>query len=556
MRFYRYGLVLGTALIITAPPAFAENYTLALFHTNDLHGRTDQYPYLVTTLNEARETFGDGLLLDAGDIFSGTLYFAEFQGQDALEFMNLMGYDAFVPGNHEFDLGDAEEGHQALAAFFAGANFPILSANLDFSTSPEFANMRGESISSDPLAGRLYDGIIVEHDGEPIGIFGLSTQDSETISSPDQVTISDYRQAAEAMVASFEAQGVNKIIALTHLGYDSDPSMGNDLLLAEHIEGIDIIVGGHSHTQVSPPKLHTEGSEGDELSPTVIGQAGEYGEYLGVMQVTFDADGVVVDASGELLAVDDREADADAVKRLEPYTAKIETLRDTQVGAKVISTLPNPRHGSGDEQSVRANETALGNLIADAQLHAAHQVAAETVMAVQNSGGIREAIEAGDVSVGDLIAVQPFGNRLTLLDVTGAELLDTFEIALANAPGEDGGFLQVSAGVELIYDSGEPLGERVVSLSVAQEGAMQTIDPERTYTIATNNFTAAGGDGHTVLGAAYEDGRNTIVGNTDWEMLRDYMVERKEVFYQVEGRIADVAQEGVGQEEVAQEASQ
>jgi 2',3'-cyclic-nucleotide 2'-phosphodiesterase (5'-nucleotidase family) len=344
------------------------------------------------------------------------------------------------------------------------------------------------------------------------------------------------------MVASFEEQGVNKIIALTHLGYNSDPSMGNDLLLAEHVEGIDIIIGGHSHTQVSPPMLLSESRRGGLIqSPTVIGQAGEYGQHLGVMQVTFDDDGVVVDASGELLVADDREADADAAKRLEPYTAEIETLRDTQVGAKVIADLPNPRHGNGDSLSVRASETALGNLITDAQLHAAHLVAPDTVMAIQNSGGIREAIGSGDVSVGELIVVQPFGNRLTLLDVTGAELLETFEIALANAPGENGGFLQVSAGVELVYDSREPVGERVVSLKVAQEGAMQAIDPERTYAIATNNFTAAGGDSHAALGGAYEDGRNTIVGNTDWEMLRDYMVERKKIFYKVEGRIRDLA---------------
>lgn len=543
MRLNHYGIALGTAFFVTIPPAFADSYTLTLFHTNDLHGRTDQYPLLITTLNEAREQYGEGLLLEAGDIFSGTLYFNEFQGQDALEFMNLMGYDAFVPGNHEFDLGDPEEGHQALAAFFSGANFPILGANLDFSASPEFADMLGESISSDPQAGRLYDGIIVEHDGEQIGIFGLSTQDSKTISSPGQITISDYREAAEAMVAGFEEQGVNKIIALTHLGYDSDPSVGNDLLLAEYVEGIDIVIGGHSHTKVAPPTLMTENRDGEALTPTVIGQAGEYGQYLGVMQVTFDADGVVVDVSGELLAADEREADPDAAERLEPYTAAIEELRDTQVGAKVIAALPNPRHGNGDEQSVRADETALGNLITDAQLHAAHKVAPDTVMAIQNSGGIREPIEAGDVSVGNLIAVQPFGNRLTLLDVSGKELLETFEIALANAPDENGGFLHVSAGVKLAYDSGKPAGERVVSLEIAQEGAMQAVDSERTYTIATNNFTAAGGDSHSVLGAAYDDGRNTIVGNTDWEMLRDYMVERKEVFYQVEGRIVDVAQQ-------------
>ncbi|RRR31120.1 bifunctional metallophosphatase/5'-nucleotidase, partial [Schaalia georgiae] len=178
--------------------------------------------------------------------------------QDALTFMNLMGYDAFVPGNHEFDLGDPETGHQALAAFFAGADFPILGANLDFSASPEFAERLGERITADPQAGYLYDGMILEHQGERIGIFGLSTQDSDAISSPGLVTIGEYRQAAEAMVEALEAQGVNKIIALTHLGYDSDPRVGNDLLLAEQVEGIDVIIGGHSHTRVAPPTLLTE----------------------------------------------------------------------------------------------------------------------------------------------------------------------------------------------------------------------------------------------------------------------------------------------------------
>ncbi|EGP19146.1 5'-nucleotidase C-terminal domain-containing protein, partial [Halomonas sp. TD01] len=237
-------------------------------------------------------------------------------------------------------------------------------------------------------------------------------------------------------------------------------------------------------------------------------------------------------------AADERAADPDAAERLEPYTAAIEELRDTQVGATVTAALPNPRHGSGDSRSVRANETALGNLITDAQLYAARKVAPDTMLAIQNSGGIREPVETGDVSVGDLIAVQPFGNRLTLLDVTGAELLETFEIALTNVPDENGGFLQVSAGVELVYDSREPVGERVVSLTITQ----QAIDPERTYTIATNNFTAAGGDSHAVLGAAYEDGRNTIVGNTDWQMLRDYLVSLGEVTYRVEGRIVDIAE--------------
>ncbi|GGC95090.1 bifunctional metallophosphatase/5'-nucleotidase [Vreelandella lutescens] len=541
MHALRTGITLGTALWVVTPAALAQSFTLTLYHTNDLHGRTDAYPSLITTLNEAKATYGDGLLLEAGDIFSGTLYFNEFLGQDALTFMNAMGYDAFVPGNHEFDLGSPEAGHQALAAFFAEANFPVLGANLDFSAAAEFAERVGESISASPQSGYLYDGIIVEQEGEQIGIFGLSTQDSETISSPGEVVISDYREAAEAMVAAFEAQGVNKIIALTHLGYDSDPSVGNDLLLAQQVEGIDIIIGGHSHTRVTPPTLVSHTLAGEAKAPTAIGQAGEYGEHLGVMQVTFDADGVVQEVTGELLATEERTPDEAALAQLAPFTQAIEALRDQQVGATAIRTLENPRHGQGEAQSVRANETALGNLIADGQLYAAQRVVPDTIMAFQNSGGIREALPEGEVTVGELVAVQPFGNRLTLLEVTGAELLETFEIALANAPEENGGFLQVSAGTQLVFDSRLPVGERVVSLKVNREGAMQAIDPDKTYTVATNNFTAAGGDSHAALGAAYDDGRNTIVGNTDWEMLRDHIVALGEVFYQPEGRITDRA---------------
>lgn len=543
MRIHREGMALGTVLLLAVPPAFADHYTLTLFHTNDLHGRSDLYPQLITTLAEAREQFGDGLLLDAGDVFSGTLYFNEFQGSDAIEFMNLMGYDAFVPGNHEFDLGDPETGHQALAEFFAAADFPILGANLDFSTSPEFATLLGESISAEPKPGHLYDGIVVEHGGERIGIFGLSTQASETISSPGNVTIGDYREAAEAMVAEFEAQGINKIVALTHLGFESDPSVGNDMLLAQHVDGIDVIIGGHSHTRLDSPVVVAENDLGESKAPTVIGQANEYGKYLGVMQVTFDDEGVVTDASGELLASEEREPDAKAAEMLAPYTAQIEEVRDTQTGAHLAVTLPNPRHGKGDAQSVRADETALGNLIADGQLEAARRVEPQTVLAIQNGGGIREPIAAGDVSVGELIAVQPFGNRLTLMNVTGAELLETFEIALAGAPEESGAFLQVSRGTEVVYDSREPAGERVVSLKVMRNGELQEVNPERSYIIATNNFTAAGGDSHTALEAAFDDDRSTIVGNTDWEMLRDYMVARQEVAPTVEGRIVDIARQ-------------
>ncbi|MCP1328669.1 bifunctional UDP-sugar hydrolase/5'-nucleotidase, partial [Halomonas sp. 707D4] len=298
-----------------------------------------------------------------------------------------------------------------------------------------------------------------------------------------------------------------------------------------------------SHTRLDAPVTVAENALGEAKAPTVIGQANEYGKYLGVMQVTFDDDGVVTASRGELLAAEDFEPDADAAAMLEPYTARIEELRDAEVGVTLGTALPNPRHGNGDEQSVRADETALGNLISDGQLAAARRVNPQTVMALQNGGGIREPIPEGPVTVGELIAVQPFGNRLTLMDVTGAELLQTFEIALASAPEESGAFLQVSNGTEVVYDSREPAGERVVSLKVTENGELNEIDPARTYVIATNNFTAAGGDDHAALEAAHNDERSHIVGNTDWEMLRDYLVEQGDVAPRVEGRIVDRARD-------------
>ncbi|WP_018922893.1 5'-nucleotidase C-terminal domain-containing protein [Salsuginibacillus kocurii] len=518
----------------------SETTSLNIFHTNDLHGRTDAYPQLITTYEAAQEEYGDdGLLLDGGDVFSGTLYFNEFHGQDAVQFMNMMEYDAFVPGNHEFDLGDEEEGHPELAEFFAEANFPIVASNMDFSAYEEFVDDEKGDVSFESEDGALYDGIVEEVDGEEVGIFGLNTEDTVDISSPQEVEFHDYIETAEKMVTQFEEEGIDKIVALTHLGYDSDPSVGNDNLLAEHVEGIDVIIGGHSHDEIEPPTLIEENADGEEMEPTVIGQAGEYGEHVGAMQVDFDENGVVTNVEGELFATEDYDEDPEAAEKLEPYTKAIEEIEEEPAGSEVITELPNPR---GDETSVRAAETALGNLITDAQLDAALSADDDVVMALQNGGGIREPIAEGEVTVGELINVQPFGNRLALLELSGEEIYEAFETSVQDVPDENGGFLQVSEGTQVTFDSDSEPGERVNSVEIEVDGEYEAIDEDETYTIATNNFTATGGDGFEVFADAYDDGRGTIIGHTDWEMLRDYMAELGEVDYHIEDRIVDEAQ--------------
>ncbi|AXF56988.1 bifunctional metallophosphatase/5'-nucleotidase [Salicibibacter kimchii] len=512
-------------------------FTMTIYHTNDQHGHTEMYPQMIPTLNEAKEEHGDGLLLYAGDVFSGTLYFNEFHGQDSVAFMNEMGYDAFVPGNHEFDLGDVEDGHPELAAFFEVADFPILGANMDFSEDERLGDLGMEGVSDKAEVGMIHDGIILEHKGEDIGLFGLSTEDTRHISSPMDVSFHDYVETAQAMVDQFEAEGIDKIIALTHLGYD------NDLLLAQQVESIDVIVGGHSHTEVDPPTVVTENEDGEDIEPTVVGQAGKHGEHIGWMNVTFDENDDVIEVDGELFATEDRDPDPEAEKMLEPYQEQIEELQNEEIGATVVNDLPNPRHGGGNEESVRANETALGNLITDGQLTAARKIDEDVVMALQNGGGIRTGMTAGDVTVAETINVLPFVKRLTLLDVSGEELIEAFETSVSDSPQENGGFLHVSDGTRLTFDSGQASGERVVSLEVEVDGEYERIEADEQYTVATNNFTAAGGDGYEEFAEAYKDGRGTIVGDTDWEMLRDYMAELGEVDYEVEGRIQDVVSE-------------
>ena len=202
-------------------------------HFNDTHAHLDNAAKRVTAVKEVRAEKPDALLLDAGDVFSGTLYFNEFLGQADLEFMNLMKVDAMTFGNHEFDLGSSAEGHKALADFIKAADFPFVSSNVDFSKDSLFKGLFNTKISTTPESSNIYTGIVKEVDGEKIGIFGLTTAETEDIASPGKITFSDYIEEAKKMVAEFEKMGVNKVVAITHIGYDDNPAMDNDIELAQ-----------------------------------------------------------------------------------------------------------------------------------------------------------------------------------------------------------------------------------------------------------------------------------------------------------------------------------
>lgn len=501
---------------------------LTLMHTNDTHANVDKAPKLATAVKEVRAENPDALLLSAGDAFSGTLYFNEFEGQADLALMNYIGYDAMTFGNHEFDLGASAEGHKALSEFVKGAKFPFVGSNVDFSKDALFKGLQlkgtiGEKIED----GKIYDGIVKVIDGQKVGIFGLTTEETKDISSPGKITFSDYIEEAERMVAAFEAEGIHKIIAVTHLGYDDNVAYDNDLKLAEAVDGIDIIVGGHTHTQLKEPKL----VEKDE--PTLIVQAGEKSDNLGVLDVEFDYWGTITGYAGELIAIKDKAEDAKAAELVKPFKDKVTELQNQSIGTSAAVKL------EGERAVVRTQESNLGNLITDGMLAKAKTINPNTVIAVTNGGGIRASINEGDITLGEVLTTMPFGNTLGIMNLKGSEIKAALEHSVSQAPKESGAFLHVS-GMKFSYDSSKPAGQRVVKMEVkGTDGTFTEIDLTKNYLVATNTFTAKGGDGYEMFANAYAEGRVSEPGFVDYEMFVDYLTQFKTIEPKVEGRIVD-----------------
>ncbi|MFD2706331.1 5'-nucleotidase C-terminal domain-containing protein [Salibacterium lacus] len=508
---------------------------ITLMHTNDIHAHLETMPQLAAAVENFRAEHPDSLLMNAGDMFSGTLYFNEFQGQAGLELMNLMNYDMMTFGNHEFDLGSSAEGHQALAEFVSNAEFPFVSSNLDFSQDDNLSGLFHDEMTEQPEDGEIYNSIVKEVNGEKVGVFGLTTSETADISSPADVSFEDYIESSQEAVDQFEEAGINKVVALTHIGYDDNPEYDNDLQLAEQVDGIDVIVGSHTHTELSEPDV-VEGNSGE---PTVIVQASQYGEFLGTLQVGFNDRGVVTEHQGELIEIGEQEENAEAADALAPYASQIEEVQNEESGGIAADPLPNPRLENGDDTSVRNSETKLGNLITDGMLAKAKEYNEETTAALQNGGGIRTSIDQGPITNGEIISVLPFGNTLATMEITGAELKEALEHSVSQVPEENGGFLHVS-GMRYTYDSSNEAGNRVQSVEMEENGSYTPVKDDEQYVIATNAFTAKGGDGYEVFADIYDEGGVTDLGLSDWGNLRDYVAELGTVDPEIEERIVDV----------------
>lgn len=520
-------LLLSYALPFGAPVFAVDNgdaptdadFTLTIMHVNDTHARVEQFPYLKTAVDEVRTENSDSLLLHAGDVFSGTLYFTVHKGQADLDFMNQLGFDAMTFGNHEFD-----KDSQTLKEFIENAQFAFVSANIDFSGDALLGPLSLDEISDNPEGGKIYPAIIKEINGENVGIFGLTTEDTPSISSPsEEIKFLDAVEKSKEMVTLLEGQGINKIIAVSHLGHDVD------VALAEAVDGIDVIVGGHSHTVLS------EGYIVKKEEPTVIVQTGEYLNNLGVLDVGFDENGVVTDYKAKLLPLENYEIDEAFAEKVEEYKEPINELMQTVIGETTVDL-------DGERENVRTKETNLGNLIADGMVWMMQQQknndkVKSVSIALQNGGGIRASISKGPITLGDVMTVLPFNNELVAIELTGDQLLRALERSVSAFPAQNGGFLHVS-GIKFTFDPEKDPYSRVVSVEVLNsDGEYEPLDKDKSYMVATNSFTAKGGDGYDSLKEAYENGKMINIDVPDYEVFSQYIEAHSPVSPKVEGRI-------------------
>ena len=525
--------------------AASEDFTLRVLHTNDTHAHLDHVAKRITAIKQNRN--GNTILLDAGDVFAGTPYFTQFNGLADLDFMNLARYNAMVPGNHEFD-----KGPDTLEAFIKRADFPIVSANIDYRNNPALSALYNNEIggaSGSIDKGHIYPAIICNVNGEKVGVFGLTTEDTAALSSPgDTIKFQNYEQKAKEMVRLLENKGVNKIIALTHLGYDVDQKLAAD------VPGIDIIVGGHSHTKLDKP---TE-VDHNGVGPTIIVQTGEYGNYLGKLDATFDPAGNLISYDGQLLTVANYSEDPEAKAKLAAYSTKLDELKKTIVGKTDVDLVYADENNN---RLVRKQETNLGDLITDGIVDMTKEKMKELLtadqlkdvkgyIALQNGGGIRAGIKKGDITLADVLTVMPFSNSLVAEKVTGQELIEGLENGVSNAPAEKSSFPHVS-GMTFQYDPSKPKqvidtdkqsitspGGRIVDVQIVNEdGTYSPIDRKAYYIVGTNSFTANGGDFYYSLKQAKTDGRYYELNCPDYEVFTNYLKKIGTVNMANQGRI-------------------
>jgi 2',3'-cyclic-nucleotide 2'-phosphodiesterase (5'-nucleotidase family) len=457
-----------------------DTFVLTLLHTNDIHGRVLSFddmtygtdvgglPRIATLVSEIRAENPRTLLLDAGDMFSGTPVSSFFEGQAEFLGALLVGYDAIVIGNHEFDFG-----HEILQEYVDFLPIPILGGNIVYENGEPFAESH----------------VVFCVDGLRVLVLGLVTTSTPVTTHPKNVVGIEFLDPAEVTRSIMEEEEGNYdlFVVLSHMGY------GSDRRLAAEVDGIDVIVGGHSHTKID--RLESVGD-------TLIAQAYQWGLYLGRIDLWIE-DGVFVGGRSELIPVSSDVEENPLVRRLlyELFESRVEEEMARVVGYTPVDLKRGPR----------GSDSNIGNFVTDAiRWHT------EADIAIYNNGGIRTDIPAGEITVGNMYEIEPFGNTIISVELTKEQMIDLFNhmASRGGEPVSGATYVIVGNRAEDIMVDGRPLEDRI-------------------YTVATNDFLIAGGDGFEVL----TKGANELM----YGMVRDayiaFLDAHPDKVFEIEGRI-------------------
>ena len=501
-----------------------KTYLFTVLHTNDLHGRfwsdsQGQYGLaaqkaLIDSIRaEVQKAGGYTLLLNAGDVNTGVPESDALQAEPMFRAMNAIGYDAMVLGSHEFD-----NPRNVLRKQQAWADFPILSANFREHGKRPFPAVVGYKLG-----------------GLKVAIIGLTTPDTPRLTNPNNMVntrFADSISEAKKLLPSLRKQA-DVVIALTHLGYDPDGLHGNnaagDVELARMVPGIDLIVGGHSHTVLclnSENRLESNHVPGapcrpDRQNGSWIMQAGEWGQYVGRADFSY-RNGQLILLRYSMLPVNLKHLVKEANGIVAPVNYTTPIVPDAALqqqlavyqhkGQNVLSTVVGQLDGAldGGREHVRHQPTSMGIFAASAL-----KGMADADLALINSGGIRDSLSTGEVSRRDVLKVFPFASTVVTVELDGSQLMALLRQANSMPPGS-GGYPQY-AGVRLELRQGELVGAVINGKPVEATGH---------YRLATNSFLAAGGDGYPVLNKL-PGFRNTHI--TDVDVLSAWLTERSPV---------------------------
>ncbi len=488
------------ALLILSSFSFAfgadvETTKITIIHTNDTHARLEStateigFAKIATLIKEAKAANPNTLVLDAGDTLHGMPIVNISKGENAIKVLEAAGYDYMTLGNHDFNYGK-----ERLFELKDMSKVGMLSANI--------LNEKGEYVFT-PY-------VIKEIGGVKVGIFGLTTPETAYKTSPTNVeglTFADSIEVSKKMVEELKDK-TDVIIALAHIGLD-ESSVVTSKAIAEAVEGIDVIIDGHSHTLLETGNL---------VNNTLIAQTGNYDQNLGYVNIEVQ-NGEVVNKTSELLkaeAAANTLADPDLTKVIDEIKAANQPVFD-KVVAKTDIYL------DGVRANVRTKETNLGNLSADAV-----KAASGADIGFVNGGNIRVDIQPGDITFGKVAELFPFGNTIQVKKITGETLLAVLEHSVSGYPAAQGGFLHVS-GLTFTFDPAQPVGSRVIEVIVGDK----QLDKSAEYTVAINDFLGIGGDGYTMLID------NEVVGEfgTYEEVFADYLNTNGTKGIDVSGRI-------------------